>query len=298
MDKPVWFSATAITAITSAVTALITIPGAISDYLIAKQEVTKKSLENVRIDQETRLGLVETVIGQEAENRGLILRYLKSTSEVNSGIQAWASAELQRVQTLENSLKSLEEKSAQLERINGELATALQVQEGQEESEKVKLNQRIVDLQAELTSAQGEVSRVKAEVSEARIEAGNAISNTSEIRNMRNGWKIDVFYCLGETTSEAEATDIFSFIRANINIKSDPILSQISIVELETLNPQQAVNLAMVGGQQIRYNPFDQDELNYATLLAKSMEDNGFGSFELLRVSTPTPNYISLFVCE
>ncbi len=103
---PVWYRPAWITAMVGLVSAFLTVPGVVGDYLakqqdieIARQKVEAVRLGNLEAKQSQEFAVVQNTLGQQGEERIFMLRYFAATLD-DPEAKHWAEAEVDRLDRL------------------------------------------------------------------------------------------------------------------------------------------------------------------------------------------------------
>ena len=128
--EPVWTRPAWVTAIAGVISAFLTVPGVIGDYLakqqeieIAKQRVEAERLANQRALQDKEFLVVQNTLAQQGTERVFMLRYFAATLD-DADAKAWAEAEVRRLDELAQVKIQLTETRRDLNRKEAELSQA------------------------------------------------------------------------------------------------------------------------------------------------------------------------------
>lgn len=118
--KPIWHSPGWITAIAGVISAFLTIPEVVGDYLskqqdieLAKQEVIAKSVSNESEKQTLEFRIVNNTLSQQGAERVFVLRYLAKTLD-DEDARIWANEEVERLDKLASLEAELANKTEQI----------------------------------------------------------------------------------------------------------------------------------------------------------------------------------------
>lgn len=158
--KPIWHSPGWITAIVGVVSAFLTIPEVVGDYLskqqdieLAKQEVIAKSVSNESDKQTLEFRIVNNTLSQQGAERIFVLRYLAKTLD-DEDARTWANEEVDRLDKLALLEAELANKTDQI--------IELRNTRPQADNENVS-DPEIITLQQELGNLRNELQRLSAE---------------------------------------------------------------------------------------------------------------------------------------
>lgn len=136
MNEPIWHKPAWITAIVGMISAFLTIPGELSEYLVKRQEITAATLEN-------QFNVVNQTLAQQGTERVFVLRYLSVTLD-DAKSRRWAVEEVGRLDRVVELQKQVLETERRL---------------SEEISKNEELNEGAVELAEELRSLTAELSR-------------------------------------------------------------------------------------------------------------------------------------------
>jgi len=97
--KPIWHNPKWLTAIVAVISAFLTIPNVVSDWLTGQQEVELAKTEVAKQVQDIELQIITNTLAQQGQERVFILRYLARTHN-DEDVQAWAAQEVERLDNL------------------------------------------------------------------------------------------------------------------------------------------------------------------------------------------------------
>ena len=170
-EKPIWQSPAWLTAIVAVISAFLTVPEIIGDYLakqqdieLAKEKTKSIQIGNIDSKQKQEFDIVNSTLAQQGEERVFVLRYLASTLD-DPDAKEWAEGEVARLDDLASLQEALEK--ARVEFTQKERDLIRRINKGNENRESLK---------KELANLRSELSRKDSEVSEIKKKAG--IKNT------------------------------------------------------------------------------------------------------------------------
>ncbi len=168
--RSIWHSPAWITAIVGLVSAFLTIPEVVGDYLskkqdieLAKEQTVALRLRNIVAKQKQEFEIVNNTLAQQGTERVFILRYLAATLD-DEDAKEWARDEVKRLDDLAEKQQALEEARDRVERLN------LQIAEGGKNIEE--LERQLQELRTELASKNTAVERLQ---QDAGIKAGSTM---------------------------------------------------------------------------------------------------------------------------
>lgn len=96
MVAPIWHNPAWVTAIVGVVSAFLTIPEVVSDYLTREQDIEQQRLLNANSKLEQEFSVVNTTLAQQGTERIFVLRYLARTLD-DEDARSWAEEEVKRL---------------------------------------------------------------------------------------------------------------------------------------------------------------------------------------------------------
>lgn len=245
---------------------LVTIGLAVLGYQLNREaEVSKQTISRIETDLKVKQ---DNRAATEAAEK---LRFQLFT-EVSNSLEKGNPKQQQAAQALVTAL--LEEG----DELRKGLLQALSV--GAAPSVKEEF-QRVVDQEIEYASQQEESLRA-ALATAASAAAGTAPASGSSFKP----YYVDVFYCEKDADAfKPRAQALVTYLQARTARSRLRMLA-------ESLNASPGMR---VSGLQLRYN---SDELRVAQDLKKDLAQGEQGDFTLKQIKSPTPNYLSLFVCR
>lgn len=164
---PIWHSPAWIAAIVGLVSAFLTVPEVVGDYLTKQQdiELAKENTEAVRLGnieskQEQEFQIVNSTLAQQGTERVFVLRYLASTLD-DKDAKAWAEKEVERLDDLASLQEALEKSRREFVQREQELKQL--IERNDENSDELKL---------ELDELRTLLEAKNSEVAELRQKAG------------------------------------------------------------------------------------------------------------------------------
>lgn len=156
--KPAW-----ITAIVGLISAFLTVPDIIGNYLTKRQdiELARENTEAVRVanvesKQDQEFKIVNSTLAQQGTERIFVLRYLAATLD-DPAAKDWAGAEVARLDNLASSQEELASSKQALEKKEAELQDLVKI--GQ--SDNKGLEDEIQVLRASLKEKTSEISELR-----------------------------------------------------------------------------------------------------------------------------------------
>ena len=145
-SEPVWHKPAWITAIVGVISAFLTIPDVVGNYLSKQQEVAAAALANEQANQSKEFEVVQNTLSRQGTERVFMLRYFAATLDDDEA-RNWAKAEVARLDRLVELQAALDTKEAEIARLRdaGELAAAQQ--------------ERLAALEAELETSRLELTK-------------------------------------------------------------------------------------------------------------------------------------------
>lgn len=113
MSEPIWKSPGWLTAIAGIITALITIPEQVGNYLSKMQDIEKAKVEQKSLQLKNTFQIVNNTLAQQGEERVFILRYLAATLE-NQQARNWAESEIALIDQINETEAELKQVKKQL----------------------------------------------------------------------------------------------------------------------------------------------------------------------------------------
>ena len=156
---PVWHRPAWITAMVGLVSAFLTIPDVVGDYLAKEQEIEATRIENEGSVQGQALELVQNTLSQQGDERIFMLRFFAATLQ-DPQAKAWAEGEVARLDELARLQGELDRQRLAIDTKEAEIA--LLREEGAETEA----------LQSEISTLQAAISQKDLEVAELRAQAG------------------------------------------------------------------------------------------------------------------------------
>ena len=169
--KPAW-----ITAMVGLVSAFLTLPDVIGNYLekrqdieLAKVAIGTVQIQNSDIKQDQEFKIVNNTLALQGTERVFVLRYLAATLD-DDDAKSWANAEVTRLENLATEQEKLAEQEQELKKIEEEL---------QARSDKTDAESK--RLQDEIGTLQKTLNRKNSEITQLRQTAG--IADRNDIRS-------------------------------------------------------------------------------------------------------------------
>lgn len=126
MNEPVWKKPGWITAIVALISAFLTIPGIVGDYLSRKQDIELAREKTASVNLENQFSIVQQTLAQQGEERIFVLRYMAATLD-DTEAKAWAKVEVGRLDDLakarqdrNRAVRELSVKQGQLDLVSGD----------------------------------------------------------------------------------------------------------------------------------------------------------------------------------
>lgn len=174
--EPVWYRPEWITAIVGVISAFLTVPDVVGNYLakeqdikIAEQEVKAAQLANQQSKQSNEFQIIQNSLNQQGEERIFMLRYFAATLD-DPEAKSWAQAEVGRFDKLIEARKQLDEQRLEIEKTRREL-----LRKEAEATNTQELRDSLFALQAELDAQRQAIAEqdiaVNALVTQAGIES-------------------------------------------------------------------------------------------------------------------------------
>ncbi|WP_432698177.1 hypothetical protein ACQUQP_07495 [Marinobacterium sp. YM272] len=160
---PIWHSPAWITAIVGLVSAFLTLPDIVGNYLskqqdirLAEQKTEAARLGNLESKQEQEFKIVNNTLAQQGTERIFVLRYLAETLDDKDG-KRWAQKEVERLDDLASRQEVLNNLRLELEKKQREITA----QSSNSSETSKKLNAELEALKLQLTLKKSEVAELK-----------------------------------------------------------------------------------------------------------------------------------------
>lgn len=173
---PVWHRPAWITAMVGLVSAFLTVPQVVGDYLAKQQAIEATRIQNEGSVQGQALELVQNTLSQQGDERIFMLRFFAATLQ-DPQAKAWAEGEVARLDALAVLQGQLDRQRLAIEAKETEIAQLR------------RTGAETASLQSEISALQAEISQKNLEVTELRQQAGvNAETGPALIF----AWQLDV----------------------------------------------------------------------------------------------------------
>lgn len=163
MSEPVWKRPAWITAIVGVISAFLTVPGIVGEYLAKEQDIEAARLSNIALKQDQEFKIVNDTLAHLGPERIFVLRYLAATLD-DPEARAWALEEVGRL----DELTRIEEELGASERKLAASEAKLKGLRRAGEKDTRGLEEKIDELEAELAQRD-------AALSYAQSQAGIAV---------------------------------------------------------------------------------------------------------------------------
>ncbi len=175
--EPVWKRPAWITAIVGVISAFLTVPDVVGNYLakeqdieIAKQEVMAAEIRNRGQTQDLEFSVIQNSLGQQGEERVFMLRYFARTLD-DPEARGWAQDEVDRLDRLAAIQTELRRQRLEIEAKTNELASLRQ-----SGGDTGHLATSLAQLQAELAQKNLEVTQLRAEAGVAVVDEADEVA--------------------------------------------------------------------------------------------------------------------------